>query len=98
VGGPGIPIALPFETFGGDLRFGEEGSLVRIDNGLFEGPLLAATIMGEIGPSAASGGPSLDIDVDYEIHDETLASMLGSFGGGESHIGIGGTLQRPVIR
>jgi type II secretion system protein N len=94
VAGPGFPIALPFETLGGNLRFGEEGELLRFEGVALEGPMLGATVEGKIGAARGASPPPLDIQVAYEARSATLASVIG----GNGSIQIGGTLQRPVTR
>jgi type II secretion system protein N len=93
VAGPGLPLALPFENFGGNLLFGEEGTFVRLDGVALEGPMIAATVIGQVRAAPSAAGRLLDIGVDYQILDPGLVSMLGSGGG---QLKVGGTIARPT--
>jgi len=96
IAAPGLPIALPYESLVGGLLFGEEGVFVRLADVALEGPMLAATIEGQVG-SGSPGRQPLDLAVRYEIRNPTIASMFGG-GRGDSQVAISGTLQRPVVR
>jgi hypothetical protein len=98
VAGPAFPIALPFTSLGGDLRFGATGALVSTENIALEGPVLAATIEGRIGESPVPGSQPLEVDVTYEVRDEMIAAMLGGSRGGPTRLEVGGTLASPVVR
>jgi type II secretion system protein N len=92
--GPGLPIALPFESLGGDLQFGED-AYIRIEEMKLEGPIVAATIEGTIGDSPVRGRQPLDLRLAYEVRDKSLVSV---FGRSRGQGNISGTLQKPVFQ
>lgn len=91
--GPGLPISVPFERLTGDLRFGD-GSFVRVEGARLEGPMLAATVAGNIGAASRRGAQPLDLRLSYELRDK---SLVRTFGGARGEGVISGTLQKPVF-
>jgi type II secretion system protein N len=91
--GPGLPISVPFERLTGDLHFGD-GSFVRVEGARLEGPVLAATVAGNIGAASRRGAQPLDLRLSYELRDKSLARTFGSTRGEGV---ISGTLQKPVF-
>jgi type II secretion system protein N len=92
--GPGLPMSLPFESLGGDLRFGDDAT-IRVEGVKLEGPIVAATLEGTIGDSPVRGHQPLDLQLAYEIRDKTVVTVFGRARGRGK---ISGTLQKPVLQ
>lgn len=92
--GPGLPISLPFESLGGDLRFGDDAT-IRVEEVKLEGPIVAATLEGTIGDSPVRGRQPLDLQLAYEVRDKTVVSL---FGRARGRGNISGTLEKPVFQ
>ena len=92
--GPGLPIALPFESLGGDLRFNDDAT-IRVEAVKLESPVLNATIEGEIGESPLRGQQPLDLQLSYEVRDKSFVEVFGRSRGRRA---ISGTLQKPVFQ
>ena len=91
--GAGLPMAVPFERLTGDLQFGD-GSFVRVEGAKLEGPVLVATVEGNIGDAPERGAQPLDLRLSYELRDKSLVRMFGEARGGGA---ISGTLREPVL-
>ena len=92
--GPGLPVSLPFESLVGDLDFADDAS-IRVEGVKLEGPVLTATVEGQIGDSPVRGHQPLDLQLSYEIRDKSLVAV---FGGSRGRGAISGTLQKPEFR
>lgn len=97
IAAPGLPMPVPFETLGGDLRFGEGDSLVLVEGVTLEGKLLAAQVDGQILAGRSPGREPLDLAVRYEIRNPMVASLFGGRSD-KSQIKITGTMQQPIVR
>ena len=100
--GPNLPIAIPYETLRGGLRFGEDGSLAFEDVSL-EGPMISGTLSGGTGPGPSPWLAPLDLAVHLEARDRNLHPALRSAGvplrpDGSVDFKLGGNLSAPVIR
>ena len=96
-----LPVALPFDRLHGRLLFGDD-AFVKLSGVELEGPLIGASIEGKVGRAPVASRQPLSIDVAYEVHDASLAGMLGARGrpgaDGRTHLTVGGTLAQPVVR
>lgn len=97
----GLPVALPFERLYGRLDFGGK-QYVSVHGVELTGPLLEATIEGEVGKGDSARTQPLSLDVALEVRDPSLAGMLRGVGrrgdDGRSRLKITGTLAKPVVR
>lgn len=100
-GVPGVPVGVPFDRLAGRLRFGGEAFLTFEDVNL-DGPMIVASLAGTIGDAASPETQALELDVSYEVRDESLARMLPASGrpssDGRLHLAISGTVSNPIIR
>lgn len=96
-----LPIALPFDRLHGELLFGDD-SYLKLSGVELEGPLVGASIEGRVGKAPDPARQPLSIDVAYQVHDASLAGMLGARGrpgpDGRTHLTVSGTLSKPVVR
>ena len=101
LGSDALPVAVPFDRLHGTLRFGDEPYLT-VEKVELEGPLIEATIQGQVGHAKDLGGRPLAIEVAYRVRDRNLARIFGSVGppgdDGRAHLSISGTLSKPAIR
>lgn len=91
--GAGLPIALPFDRLTGNLEFGD-GSFARVEGAELEGPVLAATVEGDVGHPRGRGAQPLDLKLSYELRDKSLTRTFGSARGERV---ISGTLEQPIL-
>ena len=96
-----MPVIVPFDRLYGTLRFGDD-TFMTLEEVALEGPLVEATIEGQIGHGPSPDRQPLSIDAAYTMRDPNLARKLGSIGqagpDGRAHLTIAGTLARPVLR
>jgi type II secretion system protein N len=99
---PNLPMPLPFETLRGNVRFGEDGQLARVDALRLEGPIVSGDVEGTIGRGRIRGQEPLDLSVRMQVQGPAV-STIRSFGvpldgNGETSLHLGGTLSNPVVR
>ncbi len=99
---PGFPVAVPYTTLAGELRF-DERVRVEIVSLVLEGPALNAQIQGRVGAAAQAERAPLSLEVDLSTSGPALADVLRSAGlevasDGTARIRVSGTLTRPQVR
>ena len=97
----GLPIALPFQRLHGRLDFGGE-KYVTLTGVELTGPLLDATIQGDVAYAESAGAQRISIDLAFQLRDESLAGLFGGMGrrdeDGRTHLQVTGTIANPVVR
>jgi type II secretion system protein N len=99
---PAIPIPLEFERATGDIALGDD-PVVHIRSFEIDGPVLFASVSGDVRRGQRRGDEQLDLGVKLEIKDPALVSLLQSFGvrldaRGRAQFDLGGTLSNPRPR
>jgi type II secretion system protein N len=98
---PELPIALPFETLDGELRFGDE-HLVEVSRLEAAGPMFSAQVSGTVDRADSAAGAPLDLVVSYEVEPQMRATLEGAGlptrrdGSGRVH--IQGTTAQPRLQ
>jgi len=98
----GLPVAVPFDSFVGDLRLGGE-HFARIEKLELRGPMLDATATGTVGRAAVRGSEPLAVELDLLAKGNGIQPVLQQLGvpvgrGGRSRLQVTGTLARPTFR
>jgi type II secretion system protein N len=102
IAGARLPIAIPYATLRGAVRFGEDGSITLEDVDL-AGPMLSARVQGGTGPGPDVLLAPLELDVHLEVTDRNIRPVLAAQGlrlrpDGTLDLRIRGNLAAPVIR
>lgn len=97
----GFPMALPFETLSGALRFGD-GVFVEIESLALEGPLLDAEVTGQVGEALTFDTAPLQIQIQLTA-EPALRDPLRMAGvrigeDGSARVRIAGTAGHPLVR
>jgi type II secretion system protein N len=99
---PGSPISIPFERLTAALALGQDGA-VRVQSAALEGPMLAGSAEGQLGPAPDPRQAPLDLKVDLRVADPSLRGMLAPLGvrldpEGKASLKLRGTLGAPLLR
>ena len=100
-----FPIALPFQKLTLRMRLGG-GSLVQIEDGSLEGPVLDAQLTGTVAPGQGELGLTeapLDLELRLRVRDPAARAALQSLGArltrdGTADLRVAGTSSNPVVR
>ncbi len=98
----GMPVALPFESFEGELEFGGE-HFARVAKLALRGPMLDANADGTVGRAVQRGSEPLAMTLSLRPKGDALRPMLRQLGvtftpAGTAELQITGTLSRPTFR
>lgn len=99
---PGLPVALPFETFTATAKLTDAALASDLDVSLV-GPLLSARVRGNVGQSPLPANAPLDLRVEVKVVDPSLRPMLAATGlrfaqDGTAEMRLSGSVGRPVLR
>jgi type II secretion system protein N len=99
---PGSPISVPFERLTAALALDASGAL-RVESAVLEGPMVAGSAQGQLGPAPDPSQAPLDLRIDLRVADPSLRSMLAPLGvqldrEGKATLQLEGTLGAPVLR
>lgn len=98
---PELPIALPFETLDGELRFGDE-HFVEVSRLEAAGPLFSAQLAGTVGRAESAAGAPLDLVVSYQVEPQMRATLesagLPTKRDGSGRVRIQGTTAQPRLQ
>jgi type II secretion system protein N len=97
-----LPLAIDFETAGGDLILGGDNFVEVVELSL-DGPVVSANAEGTVGASARFGSAPLDMGVDLQIKNPGLVMMVQGFGlqldsDGRASFDVSGTPTNPRTR
>ncbi len=97
-----LPMAIPYERLVAEARFGEGGA-VDLEGVALDGPMVAATGGGSIGPAPRLALAPLDLDLELEVVDANLRPMVRNWGvrldgNGRARLRITGSPSRPIVR
>ena len=100
--GPGLPIAVPFARFEGDLALGGD-VFARVAKLELDGPMLFASATGTVALAEVAGQEALDLALDVRPAGRALVPVLRDLGidaqpGQTTRLAITGTLARPTFR
>jgi type II secretion system protein N len=99
---PNLPLEIDFEEFGGELQLGGE-RMAEIKSIALDGETIRASASGVVAKARRNGRNPLDLNLDVEIKNPGMATMLRSMGiqldeQGKVSVKIGGSLQNPSVR
>jgi type II secretion system protein N len=99
---PGLPIALPYTTLHGTLRFADE-TAIAIESLVLDGPMLSAQASGTLARAPQLQTAPLDMELRLEARDASLRPLLAQAGlrvgpDGSATVKITGTPSRPILR
>jgi type II secretion system protein N len=99
---PDLPVAIPYQTLDGALRF-EEGALVVVDSLTLEGPLLALSLTGRIGSAPDVERAPLALQGELTVREEAVRGAALSLGvpldaAGHGRFEVAGTLGAPFLQ
>lgn len=100
--GPGLPIAVPFARFEGDLELGG-AVFAQVAKLELDGPMLFASATGTVALAEVAGQEPLDLALEIRPIGDDLAPILAGLGipaqaGQTTKLRITGTLARPTFR
>jgi type II secretion system protein N len=101
IGLPGLPIALPFETFDGTGELGGDARLVVQKLSLI-GPMLSVEGSGQVGRSPALDSAPLEGKLAIDVREQSVRPMVRQLGvrldrDGKAEVQLGGTVGRPDL-
>jgi type II secretion system protein N len=99
---PGSPVALPFETLSGDLRFGGD-KFAHVDRLALTGPILDADAKGSIDQGRRWRQAPLDLTVQIDAKTPMARDMLPQLGvrvgrDGKATVRVSGSIASPRVR
>jgi hypothetical protein len=100
---PGLPLALPFTSFEGELRYDGEGeSLLEVEAASLTGPLVSLELSGTVGRGASlETSPlqfELEISAQPELRGTLQAAGIALSPEGKGKLQLTGTPSRPELR
>jgi type II secretion system protein N len=98
---PRLPIAIPFQEARGEVGRTESG-FIELREIEVSGPMLSATVRGNIRPSRRPEEGELDLEGELVVTDPAVRQMIRPYGlrfdqAGAAHIRLTGTASRPVL-
>lgn len=98
---PLLPTAIPFSRATGQVQVLESGA-TRIEEAVFEGPIVTGNLRGEIGMVHRSLSPPIDLSAKIRIIEPSLRAMAPAAGltlssNGEAELRLGGTVDAPEM-
>lgn len=99
---PNVPVALPYASLRGTLRF-TDANAVEIDDLALDGPMLAGTVKGTVGHAAIATQAPLALTVHLEAREPSLRPVLASQGlrlgpDGAADVTIAGSVSAPSVQ
>lgn len=99
---PSMPVALPFASLRGTIRF-TDANAAELDGVTLEGPMLAGTVRGTVGNAASMSQAPLALTVHVEAREPSLRPLLAGSGlrvgpDGAADVTISGSVAAPSVQ